>query len=399
LPLHGQATCQKAFFHLHMTEPFKIFDVPQQLPGPSAQRQWTGLVLESGRRLEKYHLAYSTYGHMNADKSNVVWVFHALTANSQAADWWDGLVGPGKLFDPAKYFIVCVNTPGGCYGSIGPLDVDPTTGAPFYHHFPYFSTRDLVRAYQPLRHFLGIDSIQIGIGGSMGGQQLLEWAIEEPALFRAIIPIATNAQHSSWGVAFNTAQRMAIEADGTWHERRPDAGLNGMKAARAMALLSYRHYDTYRITQPHNDNQQKTSSTGEANRSAASYQRYQGQKLADRFNAFSYYTLSKTMDSHHLGRGRQSVAEALKRITAACLVIGITSDLLFPLAEQQFLAQHIGGAEFRAIDSLYGHDGFLLEFDQIAAIISTFLAPQQPNNVAMAPPGPLFAPPGAVALG
>jgi homoserine O-acetyltransferase len=357
-----------------MTEPYKIFSVPQQLRSPSAQRQWNGLVLESGKRLERYHLAYTTYGTMNAAKSNVVWIFHALTANSQPAEWWDGLVGPGKLFDPATYFIVCVNTPGGCYGSIGPLDTDPSTGAPFYHTFPYFSTRDLIRAYQPLRHFLGINRIHIGIGGSMGGQQLIEWAVEEPELFEHIIPIATNAQHSSWGVAFNTTQRMAIEADGTWKERRPDAGLEGMKAARAVALLSYRNYHTYRITQPHNDNQLKTFSTGEANRSAASYQRYQGQKLADRFNAFSYYTLSKTMDSHHVGRGRGSIAEALERITAKCLVIGIQSDLLFQIHEQQFLAEHITGARFQGIESLYGHDGFLLEFEQIEQHIVDFLA-------------------------
>ena len=356
-----------------MSEPYKIFNVPQQLRSPSAQRQWNGFILESGRRLEKYHLAYTTYGQLNAAKDNVVWIFHALTANSQPAEWWDGLVGEGKLLDPAKYFIVCVNTPGGCYGSLGPLDIDGTTGAPFYHTFPYFSTRDLIRAYKPLKEFLGIHKIFMGVGGSMGGQQLLEWAIEEPDLFEYIFPIATNAQHSSWGVAFNTTQRMAIEADGTWKDRRPDAGIDGMKAARAIALLSYRHYDTYRITQPHNDNQLKTFSTGEANRSAASYQRYQGQKIADRFNAFSYYTLSKTMDSHHVGRGRGGIHEALQLITAKTLVIGIESDVLFPISEQRYLAEHIKGATFKAINSLYGHDGFLLEFEQIETLMSDFL--------------------------
>ena len=159
--------------------------------------------LESGRTLPGYHLAYTTLGKMNAAKSNVVWIFHALTANSNPAEWWSGLVGETKLFDPGKYFIVCVNVPGSCYGSISPLDDNAETGKPFYHNFPLFTTRDMIRAYNPLRIKLGIEKIHIGIGGSMGGQQLLEWAIEEPALFEYIFPIATNAEHSPWGIAFN----------------------------------------------------------------------------------------------------------------------------------------------------------------------------------------------------
>ncbi|HEX4851379.1 MAG TPA: alpha/beta fold hydrolase, partial [Puia sp.] len=199
------------------------------------------LTLESGAVLPQYHLAYTTHGRMNEAGDNVVWIFHALTANSDPAEWWPGLVGEGKLFDPATYFIVCVNMPGSCYGSIGPLDQDPHTNKAYYHDFPFFTPRDMVHAYQPLRKHLGIRKIHIGIGGSMGGQQLLEWAIEEPELFEFIFPLATNAQHSPWAIAFNVSQRMSIEADSTWTERSPSAGLMGMKAARAMALISYRH--------------------------------------------------------------------------------------------------------------------------------------------------------------
>lgn len=332
-----------------------------------------GLLLESGIYLPQYQLAYNTYGALNETGDNVIWIFHALTANSRPHEWWEGLVGYGKLFDPAKYFIVCVNTPGSCYGSTGPLDLNPATGEPYYHDFPFFTTRDLARAYQPLRQFLGIQKIFLGIGGSMGGMQLLEWAVEEPELFQHIIPIATNAFHSPWGIAFNTSQRMAIEADGTWPEKHSTAGINGLKAARSIALLSYRSYEGYSLTQPNNISQLLPDPSGESLGGAASYQRYQGLKLANRFNAFSYYTLSKTMDSHNLGRGRGSVALALRRIRAKTLLIAIDSDLLFPPSEQQFLANQIDNATIVTIQSHYGHDGFLLEYALLTSLINEFI--------------------------
>lgn len=333
--------------------------------------------LECGVVLPHFHLAYTTQGELNAQGSNVVWIFHALTANSDPAEWWPGLVGKGKLFDPSHYFIVCVNMPGSCYGSIGPIDLNPQSGEPWYHDFPFFTTRDMVRAYQHLKKFLGIDTIHIGIGGSMGGQQLLEWAVEQPEVFENIFPVATNAWHSPWGIAFNASQRMAIEADSTWQQRRDNAGEEGMKVARSIALISYRHYETYTRSQSESDNHSLTNFRSE------SYQRYQGEKLARRFNAFSYYKLSQGMDAHNVGRGRGTAQEALKKIKARTLVIGIETDILFPLVEQQFLANHIPGAEFKAIQSHYGHDGFLLEFDQIELIIRNFLTTaitQQPNE-------------------
>lgn len=323
--------------------------------------------LESGATLPGYHLAYHTYGALNAGKSNVVWVFHALTANSDAESWWPGLVGPGKLFDPATYYIICVNMPGSCYGSIGPLEEKAGTGEPYYHDFPHLTISDMVRMYQPLRQYLGIERIHIGIGGSMGGQQLLEWAIREPELFENIFPIATNAWHSAWGKAFNASQRLSIETDPSWKNRSPVAGMEGMKIARSVALLSYRHYQTYDLFQ------QDEAPYPVGNYKAGTYQQYQGEKLAKRFNAFSYHRLSASMDSHQVGRHRKDAATALQNISARTLVIGIETDILFPVSEQQYLAQHIPAARLAVISSLYGHDGFLLEFEAIEQAISSFL--------------------------
>lgn len=323
--------------------------------------------LESGITLPGFHLGYTTYGRLNAKKDNVAWIFHALTANSKVDEWWPGLVGEGKLFDPQEYFIICANMPGSCYGSLGPLDIDPNTGDPYYHDFPFFTPRDMIRAYQFLRKDLGVDKIKIGIGGSMGGQQCLEWAIEEPELFEYIIPLATNAFHSAWGIAFNASQRMCIEATESWKSKQPDAGIEGMKVARGIALISYRHYDTYLASQSEDHNGHLENFKPE------SYQRYQGEKLAKRFNAFSYYFLSKGMDAHNVGRGRESTEKALSKIKAKALIIGITTDILFPLNEQKFLAENIPGAKFKSIISLYGHDGFLLEYEQIQKLITNFL--------------------------
>lgn len=329
--------------------------------------------LESGKTLADFHLAYTTYGTLNKTCDNAVWVFHALTANSDPAEWWYGLVGEKCLLNPDDYFIICVNMPGSCYGSLSPLDTNPQTGTPYYHQFPVFTTRDMIRAYQHVKNHLRISKIYIGIGGSMGGQQLLEWAIEEPELFQNIILIATNAQHSPWGIAFNASQRFCIEQDNTWKEQHPAAGLTGMKTARSVALLSYRNYHTYSMAQHGTSAATKDLSIDEQIFNAETYQHYQGEKLAKRFNAFSYYFLSKGMDAHDVGRGRGTVDVALKKVQANSLVISIRSDILFPPEEGCFLANHIPRATFHLIDSPYGHDGFLLEFEQLTTAILDFL--------------------------
>ncbi|WP_420149746.1 homoserine O-acetyltransferase family protein [Spirosoma sp.] len=324
--------------------------------------------LESGESLPSFRLAYTTRGTLNSDQSNVIWVCHALTGNADAGDWWGGMVGSGKYFDPEQYFIVCANVLGSCYGSTGPLAINPATKQPFYHDFPVITVRDIVGTLDLLRQELGIEKIHTCIGGSVGGEQAVEWAIMQPNLIANLVLIAASAVASPWCIAFNEAQRMAIEADPTWVERRDDAGRAGIKAARAMAMISYRNYDTYGFTQALDNNEQLDGYK------AAGYQRYQGEKLADRFNAFTYWTLSKVMDSHNVGRNRGSILNALSQIKARTLVVGIRSDLLFPPSEQQFLARHIPEAVYEEIDSLYGHDGFLIEFRPLANIIRKWMA-------------------------
>src|SRR5215471_1731977 len=198
--------------------------------------------LESGIVLPELRIAYHSFGKLNADKSNVVWVCHALTANSNAEDWWKGVVGPNTFIDPEKYFIVCANILGSCYGSTGPLTPDPSTGRPYFSKFPLVTIRDMVNANILLRDFLGIDKIHLLMGSSMGGYQVLEWCVMEPTVVENSFLIATSATESAWGIAVHTTQRLAIEADPTWKEDKVTAGQNGLKAARAIGILTYRNY-------------------------------------------------------------------------------------------------------------------------------------------------------------
>ncbi len=329
---------------------------------PCIFRLQTPFILESGAILPEIELAYCTYGKLNTEKNNVIWVIHALTANAEVADWWSGLFGSGKMLDPDKYFIICANNLGSCYGSTGALSLNPQTQEPYFHNFPAITTRDMARALEVLRKYLALPSIRYLVGGSLGGQIALEWAIEQNEIFENLLILATNAFHSPWGIAFNETQRMAIQADASWQYAHPQAGMMGLKAARAIALLSYRNIEIYNLKQQENDIE-KTD-----NYKASSYQQYQGEKLIRRFNAFSYWTLTKAMDSHHVGRKRGSAENALKQIKANVKIVGISSDLLFPFSEQMFLAKHIPQAQLYEINSLYGHDGFLLEFEQIQQI-------------------------------
>ena len=312
------------------------FPLPQPLP------------LENGGQLARPVVAYQTWGQLNAARDNVVWVCHALTANADVADWWPGLVGPGRHFDPADWFIVCANVLGSCYGSTGPLTPDPVTGEADFREFPLLTIRDLVAAHEALRIELRLPRIHTLLGGSLGGQQALEWAVQQPEVCENLVLLATNARHSAWGIAFNEAQRLAIFADATYLHNTPAGGAAGLRAARAMALLSYRSYQAYGRTQTEPTDAPLTDFR------AAAYQRYQGDKLAA------------------VGRGRGGVAAALGRVRARTLVIGITSDGLFPVAEQQLLARHIPGAMYAEMDSGYGHDGFLLEAAQITHFLARF---------------------------
>lgn len=324
--------------------------------------------LESGKKLPSLQIAYHSYGRLNEDKSNVIWVCHALTANSDVFDWWPGLFGEDEFFNDKDYFIVCANVLGSHYGTTNPLTTNPETGEPYYLDFPQVTIRDMVQAHQLLANHLGIQEINTLIGGSLGGQQVLEWAASKLIKINNLIAIGTNAFFSPWGIAFNESQRLALAADPTFFERKLDAGQNGLKAARSMALLSYRTYNAYGVTQVESDHD-KTDSY-----KASSYQAYQGDKLVKRFNALSYYYLTKAMDSHHLGRNRGAVEEVLHSLEGInTLVVGIPSDVLFPPQEQEFIAKNIPNAEYYELHSFFGHDGFLIETKTLTQVISNFL--------------------------
>lgn len=334
----------------------KLFDHPE------------AFTLESGAVLPTIRIAYDTYGTLNAAKDNVVWVCHALTANSDAADWWKGLIGQGCLINPSRYFIVCANMPGSCYGSTGPTSVNPFTGSPYYSAFPLVTIRDMVQANILLRKHLGIDTIHLLMGGSMGGYQALEWSVMEREVIQKLFLIATSPSESAWGVAVHTAQRLAIEADNSWKDPSASAGAKGLKAARAIGMLTYRNYSTFQEKQTDPDPEKIDDFK------ASSYLNYQGDKLVKRFNAYSYWLLTKSMDSHHLGRGRGGdLIKVLESIQQPTLVMGIRSDILCPLDEQRFMAEHMPHTSLVEIDSAYGHDGFIIETKQITQYLGAWL--------------------------
>ena len=323
--------------------------------------------LECGEELPGVTIAYTTYGSLNREGNNVIWICHALTADSNAKDWWPNLIGEGLAFDTNKYFVVCDNILGSCYGSTGPASNNPLTKQPYYNSFPFITIRDMVKAHRLLQEHLGIKQIHLLVGGSMGGYQALEWSIVQPQVIKNMFLLTTSAKESAWGIAIHTAQRMAIENDPTWKEQHPAAGSNGLKTARAIGMLTYRSYTSFVSTQTDDDNGKLD------NFRASSYIHYQGNKLANRFNAYSYWFLTRAMDTHNLARGRGEMIDVLKTVQAKTLIIGISSDLLCPLPEQKFLQQHIPDATFVEIDSIYGHDGFLVETEAITRHLSNWL--------------------------
>ncbi len=326
------------------------------------------ITLESGTVLPEVDITYDTFGTLNAAKDNVIWVCHALTANSDVADWWPHTVEEGRFLDPTRYFIVCANFLGSHYGTTSPLSVNPTTGEKYYYDFPQITVRDMVVCHQLLAKHLGIERVKLLIGSSIGGFQCMEWAISEPKFMESVALIATTTCTEPWAAAFNESQRMAIRTDKTWGERRDDAGIDGMAVARSIALISYRGGAAYNATQQ-DENPTEASFT----RRAHSYQQYQGEKLRRRFNAMSYYRLSEAVDSHNIARGRGSIAEALAKIEARALVVAISSDILFPPEAHIPLREHIRDVEYHLIESEFGHDGFLVEHEKLNTIIQNFI--------------------------
>ena len=319
----------------------------------------SGYVFENG-----ITIAYHTYGELNATRDNVIWVCHALTANSRVDDWWSGLFGKGRIFDPSRYFIVCANVIGSCYGSTGARSIDPSTGQPFGMSWPLTTVRDWVNAHELLRKHLQIESIELCIGGSCGGHQVIEFAYLVPERIRQLGLLVTSARESAWAIAGHEAQRLAMQADATLFENTDAAGKAGMGAARGMALLGYRTIDAYIDTQTDRDEILK-------DHLSSTYIRHQADKLQRRFYGHCYYHMISTLDTHHLGRGRGSIPGVLNQIPVKAIVVGIDTDRLIPVEQQMYLAEHLPNATLHILHSPFGHDGFLIETDQINEIFTS----------------------------
>ena len=343
-----------------------------QAPAPKLYRHAHPLKLELGGELPRLEIAYHTYGKLNSAKSNVVWVCHALTANSDVADWWPHTVETGCFLDPERWFVVCANILGSHYGTTGPLSVNPSTGIPYYGTFPALTIRDMVAAHRLLASHLGIDRIHALVGSSVGGFQPIEWAVTEPERFNRLVLIATAAKASPWTIAIDETQRMAIEADATYGQPRADAGMAGLAAARAIGLLTYRGGAGYNITQQDLP-EQENSIIDRSARRACTYQQYQGEKLCRRYNAYSYVTILNAFDTHDVGRNRGGLSAALARLSMPVMTIGLTTDMIFTTSEMRALAEMIPGATYDEIDSEFGHDGFLVEHRKLNRLLTSFI--------------------------
>jgi len=320
--------------------------------------------LESGELIPELRIAYHTFGTLNERRDNIVWVCHALTANSDVADWWPHTVEKGCFLDPDRWFVVCSNIIGSHYGSTGPLSINPATGQPYYNKFPRLTIRDQVNAMILLADALNLNNIHTLVGSSVGGFHALEWVVSQPERFNRLILLATVPKASPWTIALDETQRMAIRADKTYGEPRPDAGMDGMAAARAIGLLSYRGPWGYNITQ-----QDPESDVIPGSHRACTYQQYQGLKLCRRFNVYSYMTILDAFDTHDIGRERDGIQNALSVITADTTVIGITTDICFTPDEMRNLTAMIPNAEYFEIESQFGHDGFLVEHEKLNHIL------------------------------
>ena len=368
------------------------------LPGdPIGHRQMLhlgerGFVLEGGAVLHDVTIAYETWGTLNEDRSNAVLVCHALTGDSHAAGplapghptpgWWDAMIGPGKAIDTDRWFVVCANVLGGCQGSTGPASPHPDDGKPYGSRFPVVTVRDWVRLQALLGDRLGVRVWHSVIGGSMGGMMVLEWALMFPERVRSIVPIATALAASAQQIAWWSTGRRIIRMDPHWnggdyYHLGPPGPAEGLSLARMVSQITFRSDDVFtrrfgrEVVEPLDGFELWQRFEVER------YLEYHGAKLVRRFDANSYLLLTKAMDLHDVGRGRNGIAEAMKRLRRAVLAVGVHSDILYPLYQSQEIVDAARANDVPArlveLDSPHGHDAFLIEHEQLGIPLNAFL--------------------------
>jgi len=366
---------------------------------PAFHRQFLSLrnvpfALEEGGVLHEVVVAYETWGTLDANAANAILVCHALTGDAHAAGdsgpgqptagWWDPLIGPGRTLDTDRYFVVCANVLGGCQGSTGPSSIDPHTGRPLGSTFPVVTIRDMVRCQRRLADELGIGQWLSVIGGSMGGMQVLEWGIVYPDRMRSLICIASSAAASAQQIAWSAVGRLAVANDPNWrngdyYDAAPGEGPQaGLALARQIAQIHYRSEPVFERRFGRNSTNPVDHFGMWDHFEVESYLTYHGDKLVRRFDANTYLLLNRAMDLHDIGRGRGGVDAALARIRVPTCTMAIPTDTLYPPYQQEALRDGLlrcgNQVDHVVIESPHGHDGFLLEFDQVGAAIEKFLA-------------------------
>lgn len=325
-------------------------------------------VLENNERLRDVVIAYQTWGNVANAESNAVLICHALTGSADVDAWWPNIIGEGKAFDPANDFIICANILGSCYGSTGPVSLKPATHERYRADFPRISVRDMVELQRVLLDELGVERLALVTGPSLGGMQALEWAVSYPERVGSIVPIGVGGRHSAWCIGISEAQRAAIAADPNWNNGYYSDDLpptKGMAAARMMAVCTYRSWTSF-------DRRFGRDRRTDEQYQVQSYLRHQGDKINARFDANTYVTLTHAMHTHDLARGRGEYLDVLASLSQPALVVSVGTDALYPPEEQQFLAEHLPASTYEVLDSAHGHDGFLIETEELGQKITRF---------------------------
>lgn len=326
--------------------------------------------LEAGQKLDGVVIAYRTWGDSSNAADNAILICHALTGSADVEAWWPNVIGAGRAFDPDRDYIVCANILGSCYGTTGPVSTALGMDRPYRADFPRISVRDMVRLQRVLLDELGVETLELVTGPSLGGMQALEWAAMYPERVRSVVPIGVGGRHSAWCIGISEAQRAAIEADPNWNggyysdEAPPSKGLS---AARMMAVCTYRSWHSF---EQRFGRERRSEDLYEVQ----SYLRHQGHKINDRFDANTYVTLTHAMHTHDLGRARGDYRDVLAGIRQPVLVVSVSTDALYPPQEQFELAEMLPNASYELLECPHGHDGFLIETDALDAMISRFRA-------------------------